>query len=384
MHFRIGRAPLLDALELARRITTDDGSDMGITLIADGSNHVQMIVKSGRVAFRSPMECEVVRSGSLCLSARKMHERVKAIPSKSIIEVVCEKAFVRIGHYGQARTFGMLARPVVVELPAAKTAPLVFAEIDPERTIEWIKACSFASGDEAKDTRTGIGEIKILSREVEGRTESGLRLCMSDGYRVASDVLIADVPSEWPERVGVSADAIDLVRVALEKEKRAQLAISDSKIVLATSKGELEMRTAECSLPFDQLLSMAGRAYALRLPMTALETALVGLKLATDEGGGVEWHVADNAICRLVVRDKKGDVAAEEEVGGTWESDPCPMVAKLRGTFILEAVQAQRNELTEDVFLRFTHPLQPFVVDIGGDSICMFGPMRVEQVGATS
>ena len=382
MHLRIDRAPLLDALELARRISTDDGSDMGITLIAEGSNRAQMIAKSGRVAFRSPVECEVVRSGAVCLSARKMHERAKAIASKSVIEVVHEAAFVRIGHYGQARVFGMLSRPVVTELPGTKASPLVFAEIDPERAIEWIKACSFASGDESKDTRTSIGEIKIVSREVDDRIESGLRLCMSDGYRVASDVLMANVPASWPERVGVSADALDLIRFALEKEKRAQLAISESRVVLATSKGELEMRTAECSLPFDQLLSMAGRTYTLRLPMTVLETALVGLKLATDEGGGVEWHVADNAICRLVVRDKKGEIAAEEEIAGTWESDACPMVAKMRGTFILEAMQAQRNELTEEVMLRFTHPLQPFVVDIGGDASCMFSPMRVEQVGA--
>jgi hypothetical protein len=266
----------------------------------------------------------------------------------------------------------MLAR-VGDEVTAPVAQPGSWLGIEGAATLRWLRACEFAASEKPEEI-AHIGELRCVTIG----NQTGLQLRMTDGYRVATDGLLVNAPADWPDRVGLSLGSVKFLISTLDKQEGVRLSITERHLFLSTPRGSVSVQTAECRVPFDQFFQMARWQYALRLPRSVVENALTGLALAVDGGGGVEWHVMDNGLVRWIVRDEKREVAAEEEGSGEWETAPCPISAKLRGAYVLEAVQALPEDAGDFVVVRWSNPLAPFVVDAGGLASCIINPMRME------
>jgi DNA polymerase-3 subunit beta len=376
MELKIGVPDLARALArsqgiVERKTTMPILSHVLLEAKKGGTLHVSATDLDVSVSGETP--CEVLREGSVAVSARHLYEIVRSLPTgvpsaslrraqNNYLELSCGQAEFRI--------VGLPAE----DFPALPRFDKVkFASVDPAELLSMIELTAFAvSSDETRYNLNGV------FFEPSG---GELRMVATDGHRLS--LAKRPVPSDFGLKKGVIlprkglAELRKLLEEALEggeEKPDVKLGFVENSAVVARPKVTLVMRLIEGVFPdYRQVIPKAGEKRVKLSRLGFLETLRRVSLLSSDKAHAVKLDLAPGILKVLSQNPDLGE--AKEEVHVEYQGDPLRIGFNAR--YLIDVLQALEDR--PDVVLELADDLSPGVLRPEGDEgyTAVIMPMRI-------
>jgi DNA polymerase-3 subunit beta len=364
MNIQIERDILLRAIQLVQNIVEPRQTlpILSNVLIEAREDVMHIAATDLEVGVRVEIPATVQQAGNVTLSARKLLEIVKELPSRPMELLVQEHAWVLL-RCGSA-SFKLVGLPAE-EFPSLQVGEGGVSVVLEGRIIrEMLSRTSFAiSHDESRRVLNGVF-LGIQPKEV--------RCVATDGHRLA--LAQSSLPGGQGSASGIiPRKAVQEIGRLLGDEEKVQVTLSENQFSLRTEKALLTARLIEGQfLNYEQVIP---RQHPKRvvLPREGLIAMIRRVSVLSEERTKpVKLHLTRGFLKATASSPDLGE--AEEALPGEYEGDD--LVIGFNSRYLLDAV----NPIQADqVLMEFKDELSPVVVKgLGEDSaLCVIMPMRV-------
>jgi DNA polymerase-3 subunit beta len=321
------------------------------------------------VGIRSSHPCEVAKTGSITVSARKLHEIVRELADEKIRLEASSNAYLTL-HCARAEF--TLAGTTAEEYPSLSSfTPETLVTVSAPVLSEMIERTMYAaSTDETRYNLNGV--------YVEWIAETGkLRMVATDGHRLAYvDRALGDGFSGLPANgVIIPRKGLAELKRLVDEEDADEIALGfDGNSGLARKGGvTLTMRLIEGEFPNYRQVIPAERGHQLSLPTEPFSHALRRVALLSAERSrAVKLELSEGQMRLTSNNPDLGD--AREELDVDYAGEPTSITFNAR--YLIDAVSATRSK---EVRFGFRDALSPAELSPGDDedSLAVVMPMRL-------
>jgi len=231
MKFRIKREELIKGLSRVQSVA-DRKSTMPIlsnVLIETGEGGISMTATDLEIGIRGVYEAQVEKEGGLSLSARKLYEIARELPSEDVLVESTEQSWAVVTSGHATFKFTGLAKEEFPSLPEVEGAD--FLPVDRQVVRDIIKKTIFSAGD--NDTRYVLNGIYLHMKPADAGMAA--EVVGTDGHRLA----VVETTLDTGGKSAAEASAIIPKKSATELKK-----------LLDEDDGEFEMALAKNHVVF--------------------------------------------------------------------------------------------------------------------------------------
>lgn len=314
------------------------------------------------VSVRVTGPAKVVKTGTITISARKLMEIVKELPSAPLALKVQENAWVALRCAGVSyRLVGLTPE----EFPAVGDgATTGWLGIDGKILRDMLGQTTFAiSHDESRYALNGV-LFAVQDKE--------LRMVATDGHRLA--LAVRQLPSAGPAMSGiVPRKAVQEVARIVGSGEEVQIAVSDNQFMIRMPNVLLMARLIEGTFPnYEQVVPRA-HPHRVTLSRAALTAALRRVSVLSEERTKpVRFLFVPGQLKLTANSPDYGE--AEEQMEAQFAGEEITIGFNSR--YVLDALGAQGGE---QVLIELKDGLSPGVFKSFEDegTLCVIMPMRI-------
>ncbi|MBI4610944.1 MAG: DNA polymerase III subunit beta [Candidatus Rokubacteria bacterium] len=364
MEVRVDRDAFLRGLQMVQNIVEPRQTLpilANVLLEADGES-IRLTATDLQVGARVSVPATVAAKGAITLSARKLLEIVKELPTAELSIKLQENAWVGLRCGGAAyRLVGLPSGDFPQVEPGLD---LGWATLDGKLLREMLAQSSFAvSHDEGRYALNGV----LFSLQ-----EGELRLVATDGHRLAlASRLLAGAGSRW---VGiVPRKAVQEVARVVSTGEEIQVALGENQFVLRMPNFLLTARLIEGQFPQYEQVVPKGHPRRLVLSRAGLTAALRRVSVLSEERTKpVKLLLAAGSLKLSASNPELGE--AEETLPVEYSGDEVAIGFNSR--YLLDALSPLE---TDQVLLELKDSTSPGVVkSIENEGyLCVIMPMRI-------
>ncbi len=316
--------------------------------------------------------CEILKEGSLAVSARHLYEIVRALPEQQVTLKKAHNNYLELrSGPSEFRIVGLPAEDFPA-LPRFEKVP--FADVDPAELLDMIERTSFAvSNDETRYNLNGV--------YFEPSAEA-LRLVATDGHRLSLVERKMGATFGLKRGVILPKKGLQELRKLLaeaaesgEEKPETKLGFVENSAIVRRPGVILSMRLIEGLFPdYRQVIPKAGEK-VLRLGRERFQETLRRVSLvSTDKAHAVKLELSSGSLRVLSQNPDLGE--AKEEVPVEYTGDALNIGFNAR--YVLEVLQVLKSK---DVSFELADDLSPGVLrgaeesDQGFTAVVM--PMRI-------
>ncbi|MFQ5828205.1 MAG: DNA polymerase III subunit beta [Candidatus Methylomirabilia bacterium] len=273
MEIDVSRDAFLKGLQMVQNIVEQRQTLpilANVLLEADGES-IGLTATDLEVGARVLVPAKVVTKGAITLSARKLSEIVKELPSSGLSIKVEDRTWVLLRCEAVVYKLAALAPD---DFPAVAPAAVAGLPVDARLLREMVEQTSFAiSLDESRYALNGL-LFSFSPKEI--------RLVATDGHRLA--VASRAVPGNGEERSGiVPRKAVHELARVLGAGEEVRIALTENQFVLTMPNFLLTARLIEGQFPNYEQVIPKGHSRRLVLSRAALTAALRRVSVLSEE-----------------------------------------------------------------------------------------------------
>jgi DNA polymerase-3 subunit beta len=332
-------------------------------LIETEAEGVRLTATDLEVGARVSVPATITGPGKITISARKLLEIVKELPSAPLSLKVQENAWVALRCGGASYKLVGLTADDFPAVGAGETTRWI--AIDGKLLRDMLTQTSFAISHD--ENRYALNGVLFVLHEHE------LRLVATDGHRLAL------AARDMAGLAGGSASGI-VPRKAVQEVARivgagesVEIAIGDNQFMLRMPNVLLIARLIEGTFPNYEQVVPQKHPYRIPVPRSAMTAALRRVSVLSEERTRPVKFVFNPGVLKLTAYSPDfGEAEEQLEVA----YDGAEMVIGFNSRYVLDALGAQTSE---QVVLEVKDGMSPGVVKSFEDdgSLCVIMPMRI-------
>ena len=332
-------------------------------LIEAETDGVRLTATDLEVGARVSIPATITGAGKITISARKLLEIVKELPSAPLALKVQENAWVALRCGGASyKLVGLTAD----DFPSVGTGETTrWIAIDGKLLRDMLAQTSFAiSHDENRYALNGV--LFVLN-------EHELRLVATDGHRLALATRDMAGPASGTTSGIVPRKAVQEVARIVGAGESVEIAMGDNQFMLRMPNVLLIARLIEGTFPNYEQVVPQKHPYRIPVSRSAMTAALRRVSVLSEERTRPVKFVFNPGLLKLTAYSPDfGE--AEEQVEVAY--DGAEMVIGFNSRYVLDALGAQASE---QVVLEVKDGMSPGVVKSFEDdgSLCVIMPMRI-------
>lgn len=372
MRFRIKREELIKGLARVQSVA-DRKSTMPIlsnVLIETGEGGVSMTATDLEIGIRGVYAAEVEREGGLTLSARKLYEIARELPSEDVT-VESTEANWAVVTSGQATfKFTGLAKEEFPTLPEVEGAD--FLPVDRQVMRELIKKTIFSAGD--NDTRYVLNGIYMHMKPAQDGM--AVEVVGTDGHRLAVLETTLDTGGKSAEEASAiipKKSASELKKLLDEDDGGFEMALAKNHVVFRLGTLYMVSRLIEGNYPNYRQVIPADNDKTALVDRSLLVSSLRRVSLLSRERtNAVKFALESGKAVLSSQNPEMGEAMEELEVQYT----SGPVEVGFNARYLLDALGVMDRE---KVSLLLKDALSPCVLTQEGDEgyRCVVMPLRV-------
>jgi DNA polymerase III subunit beta len=332
-----------------------------VLMEADGET-MRITATDLEVGARVSIPARVASGGALTVSARKLTEIVKELPSASLSLKVGENAGVTMRCAGVSyRLVGMAPDDFPAVVPAA---PLAWLRMEAGMLREMLAQTSFAiSHDESRFALNGVLFV-LQAKEV--------RFVATDGHRLALATRGVGQGLNGVSGIVPRKAVVEIMRV-LGASEDVQIAITENQFVMQMPNFVMTARLIEGQFPNWEAVLPRNHPGRLALKRSSLSAALRRVSVMAEERNKpVRFALASGSLTLSAASHDLGEAEEQLEVDYTGGE----LTIGFNSRYVLDALTPMEHD---DVLLEFKDALSPGVVRSAADEgyCCVIMPMRI-------
>jgi DNA polymerase-3 subunit beta len=364
MEVHVDRDTFLRSLQMVHNIV-EPRQTMPIlanVLVETEAEGLRLTATDLEVGVRVGVPAKVASSGAVTISARKLMEIVKELPSAPLSIKVQENAWVSLRCAGASYKLVGLAPEDFP--PVSAGGSVTWISVDGKTLRDMLEQTMFAiSHDESRYALNGV-LLVLGNREI--------RLVATDGHRLALAIRVA------PEReAGVSGivprKAVHEIARIVGSGEDVEVAVGDNQFLLRVPNVLLVARLIEGTFPnYEQVVPRA-HPHRVVLSRSALTAALRRVSVLSEERTKpVKFMLSPGVLKLAAYSPDYGEAEEQMEVEYAGEE----ITIGFNSRYVLEALGAQDSE---QIVLEVKDGLSPGVVKSFEEtgSLCVIMPMRI-------
>ncbi|PWU18023.1 MAG: DNA polymerase III subunit beta [Candidatus Rokuibacteriota bacterium] len=364
MEVRVDRDAFFRGLQMVHNIVEPRQTlpVLANVLIETEQEAVRLTTTDLEVGARVSLPAQVLKSGTITISARKLVEIVKELPSAPLSLKLQENAWVALRCAGAAyKLVGLTAD----DFPAVgEGAAPVWTALDGKLLRDMLTQTTFAiSHDESRYALNGV--LFVLD-------DRELRLVATDGHRLA--LAIRPLAGKGGQVSGiVPRKAVQEIARIVGAGEDVEIAIGDNQFMLRMPNVLLIARLIEGTFPNYQQVVPRAHPFRMVASRGAMTAALRRVAVVSEERTRpVKFFFSPGALKLAAYSPDFGE--AEEQVDVQYAGDE--MVIGFNSRYVLDALGAQSGE---QVVVEVKDGLSPGVVKSFDDdgTLCVIMPMRI-------
>lgn len=367
MHIRVERDAFVDALAPVQGVVEAKKTlpILSHLLLEASPDGVCLFGTDLDVGLRRELAAEVLQSGAIALSAKKLYEIIRELPSASIEFQV--DADLQAAISCQRSSFRMKGLPKE-EFPAIPDLKQHGGVVVPAALLrDMLRKTLFAvSSDQTRYALTGVllqvqaSEIRMVA--TDGHRLALLRVPRPDGESAA--MLEALIPKKA---------MVEAAKIAKDDVGDIQLWLSDNQLILQQDASTLIARLIDGQFPnYDQVMPPAGPGRIV-IGRDALHGALRRTSAIMGERTtATEFDIRKGRVLISCVNIDLGE--AHEEIEASYDGDE--MKVGFNARYVMEFLAAVDSA---EVSVQIADPLSPAIFRAAGDDTygCVVMPMRI-------
>jgi DNA polymerase-3 subunit beta len=332
-----------------------------VLMEADGET-VRITATDLEVGARVSIPARVASGGSVTVSARKLTEIVKELPSASLSLKVGENAGVTMRCAGVSyRLVGMAPDDFPAVVPAA---PPAWLRMEAGMLREMLSQTSFAiSHDESRFALNGVLFV-LQAKEV--------RFVATDGHRLALATRGVGQGLSGVSGIVPRKAVVEIMRV-LGASEDVQIAITENQFVMQMPNFVMTARLIEGQFPNWEAVLPKNHPGRLALKRSSLAAALRRVSVMAEERNKpVRFALASGTLTLSAASHDLGEAEEQLEVDYTGGD----LTIGFNSRYILDALTPMEHD---DVLFEFKDALSPGVLRSAADEgyCCVIMPMRI-------
>jgi DNA polymerase III subunit beta len=332
-----------------------------VLMEADGET-VRITATDLEVGARVSIPARVASGGSVTVSARKLTEIVKELPSASLSLKVGENAGVTMRCAGVSyRLVGMAPDDFPAVVPAA---PPAWLRMEAGMLREMLSQTSFAiSHDESRFALNGVLFV-LQAKEV--------RFVATDGHRLALATRGVGQGLSGVSGIVPRKAVVEIMRV-LGASEDVQIAITENQFVMQMPNFVMTARLIEGQFPNWEAVLPKNHPGRLALKRSSLAAALRRVSVMAEERNKpVRFALASGTLTLSAASHDMGEAEEQLEVDYTGGD----LTIGFNSRYILDALTPMEHD---DVLFEFKDALSPGVLRSAADEgyCCVIMPMRI-------
>lgn len=373
MKFRIKKDEFMKGLSRVQSVA-DRKSTMPIlsnVLIESGEGGISMTATDLEIGIRGVYEAEVEQEGGLTLSARKLFEIVRELPSEDVVVESMENNWAVIKSGQATFKFTGLARDEFPSLPDVEGGS--FISVDGAKMADMITKTIFASGD--NDTRYVLNGIYMVLTPAGGSIK--VEMVGTDGHRLA----LLEGSVEDPAGQLQSAEtaiipkksASELKKLLDEADGALEMALSKNHVVFKVGSLYMVSRLIEGSYPnYNQVIPADNDKTAVMDRALLISSLRRVSLLSRERTNAVKFNFSRDAAVLSSQNPEMGEAREELPVG--YDSEEIEVGFNAR--YLLDALGVMEKE---KVCLQLKDSLSPCIITQEGEEgyRCVVMPLRV-------
>ena len=332
-----------------------------VLMEADGET-MRITATDLEVGARVSIPARVASGGALTVSARKLTEIVKELPSASLSLKVGENAGVTMRCAGVSyRLVGMAPDDFPAVVPAA---PPAWLRMEAGMLREMLAQTSFAiSHDESRFALNGVLFV-LQAKEV--------RFVATDGHRLALATRGVGQGLSGVSGIVPRKAVVEIMRV-LGASEDVQLAITENQFVMQMPNFVMTARLIEGQFPNWEAVLPRNHPGRLALKRSSLSAALRRVSVMAEERNKpVRFVLASGSLTLSAASHDLGEAEEQLEVDYTGGE----LTIGFNSRYVLDALTPMEHD---DVLFEFKDALSPGVLRSAADEgyCCVIMPMRI-------
>lgn len=332
-----------------------------VLMEADGET-MRITATDLEVGARVSIPARVASGGALTVSARKLTEIVKELPSASLSLKVGENAGVTMRCAGVSyRLVGMAPDDFPAVVPAA---PPAWLRMEAGMLREMLAQTSFAvSHDESRFALNGVLFV-LQAKEV--------RFVATDGHRLALATRGVGQGLSGVSGIVPRKAVVEIMRV-LGASEDVQIAITENQFVMQMPNFVMTARLIEGQFPNWEAVLPRNHPGRLALKRSALAAALRRVSVMAEERNKpVRFVLAPGSLTLSAASHDLGEAEEQLEVDYTGGE----LTIGFNSRYVLDALTPMEHD---DVLFEFKDALSPGVLRSAADEgyCCVIMPMRI-------
>lgn len=373
MKFTIKKDEFIKGLSRVQSVA-DRKSTMPIlsnVLIECNESGLSLTATDLEIGIRGVYEASVSEPGGLTLSARKLYEIVRELPSEDVSVESMENNWATIKSGQATFKFSGLAKEEFPALPDVEGSK--FISVDGPAMRELITRTIFASGD--NDTRYVLNGIYVALTPGDGAIK--VEAVGTDGHRLAVLETSIDDPSgqlaDKESAIIPKKSASELKKLLDEEEGSLEMALSKNHIVFRIGTLYMVSRLIEGSYPnYNQVIPADNDKRAF-MDRSVLISSLRRVSLLSRERtNAVKFNLGTDQMVLSSQNPEMGE--AMEELAASYNGTDIEVGFNAR--YLLDALGVMA---TDKVCLALKDSLSPCIITQEGDEgyKCVVMPLRV-------
>jgi DNA polymerase-3 subunit beta len=364
MEVQVDRDAFLRGLQMAHNIV-EPRQTMPIlanVLVEAEAESLRLTATDLEVGVRVSVPAQVARAGAVTISARKLLDIVKELPTAPLAFRVQENAWVSLRCAGASYKLVGLAPEDFP--PVAPGTSVRWSTVDGKLLRGMLDQTTFAISHD--ESRYALNGVLLVFNERE------LRLVATDGHRLALAVRpVAEL--EGGQSGIVPRKAVQEVARIVGSGEDVQVALGDNQFLLRMPNVLLVARLIEGTFPnYEQVVPRA-HPHRVVLSRMALIAALRRVSVLSEERTRpVKFFFAPGILKLTAYSPDYGEAEEQLEIQYTGEE----LTIGFNSRYVIDALGAQE---TEQIVLEVKDGLSPGVVKSFEDegSLCVIMPMRI-------
>jgi len=364
MQLQVDRDAFLRALQMVSSIVEPRQTlpILANVLLEGRDDIVRLTATDLEVAARISVPASIAVPGSITISARKLVDIVKELPSVALSVKVQENAWVGLRCAGASYKLVGLGPE---DFPAfTESSSAQWITVDGKVLHEMLTQTTFAiSHDESRYALNGV-LFALRDRE--------LRLVATDGHRLA--VAVRTLPNAGPAFSGiVPRKAVQEVLRVVGSGENVEVAMGDNQFMLRMPNVILIARLIEGTFPNYEQVVPKTHPYRLILSRTGLASAVRRVSVLSEERTKPTKFLLTSGLLKLSAYSPDfGEAEEQVELEYTGEE----MTIGFNSRYVLDALGAQGGE---QIVFEVKDGLSPGVIKSLDDdgSLCVIMPMRI-------
>lgn len=333
-------------------------------LMNASDGRLELTATDYEIAVKVSSEAQVIQTGRLALSARRLHDIVRELPEEEV-HLVAEKEHWASLSCGRA-SFRIAGLPPEDFPPLPEFDPEKAVKLPPEAVREMVAKTLYAvSTDTTRYVLNGV----LLSME-----DKSLEMVATDGHRLAQIIRDGLQPVEEPQKVVIPRKALhELTRLQEPEADSVEVILQDTHVVFLIPGTVLIGRLIEGQFPNHHQVIPQPSGSVLTVNRSELIQSLKRVSLmASDKSKMVKLSLASASLTLASEDTEIG--AAREELAAQYDGEE--METGFNARYLLEAMSAME---TEEVAVDLSDPLAPGLFEPvdGGRYKCVVMPMRL-------